>query len=108
MRRPRHLMVVLVTGLALAGAPTSASANTLEMVSEGANGTVDMLVLRPLGLARLALGSLVFLPISSVFNAMGLPFGKDTSVFKDDFDRMVVEPAEYTFSRPIGQDLAGG
>lgn len=75
--------------------------------SEGFLKFFDIAVLRPAGLARLAVGALFALPISSTINLLALPIGQSTSVFADDYDRHVVEPADYVFARPIGEDLAG-
>lgn len=114
MRRPRHLLATIATGVALAtaSAPLAPAASadfsdTLSEVNEGFVGAVDLLVLRPLGIARLAIGAAVIMPLSTTLNFFALPLGRDTSVFKDDWDRYVVEPSEYAFGRKIGVDVAG-
>ncbi|MBW2290586.1 MAG: hypothetical protein JRG90_22600 [Deltaproteobacteria bacterium] len=77
-----------------------------EEVNDFFVSAVDIAVLRPGGLARIVVGGVLLVP-STLFNVMGLPFGRDTSVFKDDVDRFVMEPVEYTFMRPVGVDLVG-
>lgn len=56
--------------------------------------SVDLILVRPLGLVATVCGSVVFL-VSSPFSAMG-------GNIKEAWDRLVVEPAAYTFQRPLG------
>jgi hypothetical protein len=56
---------------------------------------IDALLLRPLGLAGTAIGTVAFvvtLPISLLAGNAG-----------EAADKMVVEPFEYTFTRPLGR-----
>lgn len=120
-RRAGRLGTVVIAGAMLAAgtslAPQSASAldedggadfmTTMEPVFDGWRSTVDLTVLRPLGIGRIVVGSVLLIP-STLFNAIALPLGQDTSVFAEDLDRFVIEPVEYTFQRPIGEDLVGG
>lgn len=78
-----------------------------QVLNDGFLTGFDVAVLRPLGIGRMVIGGAILVPMS-IINAIGLPFGRDTNVFKDDVDRFVVEPAQYTFTRPVGVDLAGG
>jgi len=55
---------------------------------------VDALIVRPLGILGIAGGALVFL-VSLPFSALG---GNTDSAF----EKLVAEPAAYTFSRPLG------
>ncbi len=112
MTRPRHLAAALFATIAIVAGPASAEGNpTLEDALETANtawtGTVDIALLRPLSAGRLAMGAFVAMPLSSFLNAVMLPIGQDPGVFAQDWDRFVVEPAEYLFVRPVGEDLAG-
>ena len=54
----------------------------------------DFLVARPLGLASLVTGSAAFI-VSLPFSALGKNVG-------EAFDYMIVDPAVYTFTRPLG------
>ena len=110
MNRPHRFFAVWLLGLALASNPLPAAAASpgMEDFFQGFRSVLDMVVLRPLGTARFVLGGAILLPMSTVLNAVAWPTGRDANVFKEDWDRFVVEPAEYTFQRPIGQDLAGG
>ena len=125
MRRPTRLLATLATGVAVATAPThafaledtpaakGASGRTVEEILEPAfdlwRGFVDITVLRPFGTARLLVGGLVGLPFATVVNAMAWPIDRDMNgtAFKEDWDRYVVEPWEYTFEREVGESLAG-
>ena len=110
MTRPRILAAALATSLALAAAPAVAEDEMnpiVETAGEVTAHTVDLFVLRPLGLCRLAFGAFVAMPISSTLNLLGLPIGQEPKVFSEDWDRYVVEPAEYTFQRRVGEDLSG-
>lgn len=111
-------VAALIAGamLATTGLPSIAQAaesdssffeTSLEQVSDVWRSTVDIAVLRPLGVGRLVLGGVLLVP-STIFNLAGMPFGRDPAVFTEDFDRFLVEPAEYTFTRPVGEDLVGG
>jgi hypothetical protein len=105
--------VVTLPGTAMAepdntSTSTSTSSKALGVIGDGAAFGVDLFVLRPLGICRLAIGLAVLLPISSLLNFMVLPLGQDTNVFSEDWERLVVEPKEYAFDRALGEDLVGG
>lgn len=56
--------------------------------------TVDIILVRPLGLVATLCGSVIFL-VSSPFAAMG-------GNTQETWDALVAEPAEFTFKRPLG------
>lgn len=58
---------------------------------------VDLLVARPGGLAATVLGTVVLI--------VGLPFTLINGSTEQAAQQLVVEPANYTFTRPLGQDL---
>lgn len=57
--------------------------------------TADLVLCRPLGLVAMLGGTVVFV-VSSPFSALG-------GNIDEAWDSLVVIPAEYTFSRPLGQ-----
>ena len=57
--------------------------------------TVDLVLCRPLGFVAM-LGGTVFFVLSSPFSALG-------GNIDEAWDSLVVTPANYTFSRPLGQ-----
>ncbi|MBU1055998.1 MAG: hypothetical protein KKC46_19555 [Proteobacteria bacterium] len=62
---------------------------------EGIAMIADFVAVRPIGIASLATGSVVFI-LSSPFSALG---GNVAAAW----DKLVVKPAGYTFKRPLGQ-----
>ena len=59
--------------------------------------TVDMLVARPLGLVATVLGTVVFVA--------SLPFSALAGNVSDPARKLVAEPAQFTFVRPLGQGV---
>ncbi len=57
----------------------------------------DLLIARPGGLVATVLGSAVFV--------VGLPFTLLSGSTGQAAQTLVVEPAQYTFTRPLGQDM---
>ncbi|RMF89794.1 MAG: hypothetical protein D6736_07780 [Nitrospinota bacterium] len=55
----------------------------------------DALLLRPLGLVATLLGVAVFI--------VSLPFSLPTQSAVEAAQKLVLEPAKYTFARPLGQ-----
>ncbi len=83
--------LTLNAGLASAGDQSSQPPPT-------ANATAaDLLVARPGGLAATVLGAAVFV--------VGLPFTLLNGSTGEAAQKLVVEPAQYTFTRPLGQDM---
>lgn len=65
----------------------------------------DVAVLRPGGFLRTVIGGAFMVP-ASFFNLAALPF-QGTSVYTEMAEVLVLEPARYTFRRPLGEDLEG-
>nr|MBC8359898.1 hypothetical protein [Candidatus Desulfatibia profunda] len=63
-------------------------------VSAGAM-TVDLLLIRPVGIVSLVLGSAVFI-VALPFSALGGNTGKAAK-------KLIAEPAKFTFNRPLGE-----
>ena len=111
MSRPRLLLAATASAAVLLTsslAPNAAHAEgdgVFENFNRGFLTTFDILVLRPAGVVRCAIGAGVGLPISSAMNLIALPISRDSTVFADDWDKFVVGPVEYTFKRPVGVDL---
>ncbi|MDS4019102.1 MAG: hypothetical protein RKR03_01110 [Candidatus Competibacter sp.] len=59
----------------------------------------DLLVARPGGLVATVLGTAVFV--------VGLPFTLINGSTEQAAQQLVVKPANYTFSRPLGQEIGG-
>ena len=83
--------------LALAATPLFATAEDPNTVSgdKGTDMLVDIIVMRPLGLATTLIGT--------ALTVVALPFTIPTGSVGDSAREMIVKPAEFTFKRPLGE-----
>ncbi len=79
------------------GAVAADSSNTADNAPSGAAMLVDLVVARPLGLVTTLLGTVVFVA--------GLPFELLAGNVSDPARRLVGDPARFTFTRPLGEDI---
>ena len=90
------MILLLVATLVFVPFSTTAIANEInsknEMVAE--KMAIDILLVRPFGIVATAVGT-VFFVVSLPFSALG----RNTCMV---WQKMVVEPAQYTFKRPVG------
>jgi uncharacterized membrane protein len=98
----RRFLISVQIGALIAVAPAASFA---EEVGTGPK-IFDAAVLRPLGTVKLAVGMLFLIP-ASVLYTFRMPFDSDTGVFQEAAEMLVVEPANYVFRRPLGEDLSG-
>ena len=98
----RKLASYLLAGLLLvtaASLPVAANAETHEEeyveTPSGAEMIIDAVVVRPLSLVGTVIG-VVFFVVTLPFSALGGNVGEAA-------DTLVVEPATYTFVRPLGE-----
>jgi len=92
-------IIVLITVLTLAAMPALCGAQgedtfTEEKTSNGGLMAFDLVLVRPAGLLATAIGSaafIIWLPFSAI--------NKDTAYAAE---KLVKEPAAYTFGRPLG------
>ena len=93
----RSLALVMVVALVFSTAGFSASAGetTLQDEASGESMIADFLFLRPLGFAATVVGA--------VFFVVSLPFSGPTGSTGEAFDRLVAEPSNFTFTRPLGK-----
>ena len=83
-----------------AAAPVAAPidyAATVDTTPSGAAMAADLVLARPLGLLATLLGTVVFVG--------GLPFELLSGNVSGPARRLVGDPARYTFTRPLGQDV---
>jgi ABC-type Fe3+ transport system permease subunit len=80
--------------LCAAAVPASEERTDVDDAPSAEQMAVDLVVLRPLGLAGTVIGTAVFI--------VALPFNALTLNFKDPARRLILEPAEYTFVRELG------
>ncbi|MGB5301113.1 MAG: hypothetical protein WBN48_20545 [Thiogranum sp.] len=93
-----YLMAVILTTTSL-GLPMAANAASYGYMAESSEPTggemMAEILMRPTMLIGTILTTFTFI-ITSPFSALGGNFG-------DAFDRLVKEPAAYTFTRPLGE-----
>jgi hypothetical protein len=93
------LAAALLVVCASAGADTPGSvsyATTTDTAPSAIGMAADLIVARPLGLAATVLGTGVFI--------VALPFALISGNVRDPARRLIAEPAEFTFTRPLGAD----
>ena len=99
MRNMSKSWVVFGVIAALIAVPfaTSALAQEYFEAKEPGGGAMmyDVLVVRPVGVVATAVGSLFWL--------VGLPFSASGDNVDTATDKLVKEPAKYTFDRPLGE-----
>ncbi|MFP3869536.1 MAG: hypothetical protein ACLFVT_01475 [Syntrophobacteria bacterium] len=95
--RKQSVVFLLVATLLLTVAPSSALAEGQKSVTDSSGEAMifDFLFLRPLGVAATAVGSSFFVA-TLPFSALGKNTGEAAR-------KMMVEPAKFTFTRPLGQ-----
>lgn len=111
---PRLARTVLVLGLLIPlwlSAPRGAQAVEPEPgggpdLGRAALIAVDVFPIRFGGLLRLAVGSVLLVP-ATVMSALTYPFERNPEVFRENAALYLDEPFDYTFRRPLGEDLAG-
>jgi hypothetical protein len=84
---------------ATAGAESPGSVSytaTTDSAPSAIGMAADLIIARPLGLAATVLGTAVFI--------VALPFSAISGNVSDPARRLIVEPAEFTFTRPLGAD----
>jgi len=98
----RRLLISAQIGVLVAIAPTASFADD---VGVGAK-IFDAVVLRPLGTVKVFVGMAAMVP-AAVLYTFRMPFDSDTGVYREAAELLVIEPANYVFRRPLGEDLAG-
>lgn len=88
---------LLLSALLLAGTPALAQDAGVQPSSgpTALDIAADVVVLRPLGVAATALGTGLFI--------LALPFSLPSDSVDEVADKLVADPAEFTFNRPLGK-----
>jgi hypothetical protein len=94
------VIIFLISGLMLIPFGSSALAQEKSLFEENSAEQmfVDFLFLRPLGIAVIAVGTVMFIA--------SFPFSASGGNVKEAFSKMMIKPAKFTFARPLG-DLSG-
>jgi hypothetical protein len=89
-------LVVVVSLVSIVASPSAfAQSPSQEDELKAGKMVVDVLVVRPLGLVAMAAGTAVFV--------VALPFSALGRNVKASAKKLVVEPAKFTFARPLGE-----
>ncbi len=94
IRACRNLVAALVACAVLA-APAAMASGYIDERPTFVAMFADGLLVRPLGLTGLVLGSVTWV-VTLPFSALGGNIGEATQ-------KLVVEPAQFTFTRPLGE-----
>jgi len=107
----RHILISAQVGAMLATAPMASFAEEkastrYENFERGAEKTFDLLLLRPLGSIRVVVGMAAMVPVSIVYT-LSYPLHSDPGIYGEAAEFFVVEPANFAFRRPLGENLSG-
>jgi hypothetical protein len=92
----RYLTVgVLSLALLVTACPAPADDPNTISGDKATDMIVDLLVVRPVGLATTIVGT--------ALTIVALPFTIPSGSVRESAELMIVSPAEYTFKRPLGQ-----
>jgi hypothetical protein len=82
--------------MAMLAAPCASPADDVNTVTgdKGTDMAVDLVIVRPLGLATTIVGT--------ALTIVALPFTIPSGSVRESAQTMIVKPAEYTFKRPLG------
>ncbi|MEE4609135.1 MAG: hypothetical protein V2L15_09625 [Desulfobacteraceae bacterium] len=88
-------LVVCLSGLPMVSALATETAGPAEEDRSGGAMAVDVLLLRPLGLVATVAGAVLYV--------LSLPFSAAGGNTEEARQKLVEEPACYTFQRPLGE-----
>lgn len=95
IRRARQQVLVSTLSAALLATPLAQAANDYRVTEPGYGSmVVDGLIVRPLGLAATIVGAAAWV-VTLPFSALGGNVGEAA-------EDLVVDPARFTFTRPLG------
>jgi hypothetical protein len=94
-KRSLALVMVALLVCMTTGSSALAQAQTLEEEATAEGMIVDFVLLRPMGIVSTAVGTVFFIA--------SLPFSAPTGSIGVAFQKLVTEPASFTFARPLGE-----
>jgi hypothetical protein len=95
--KKRSVIFSVIVALVLTSTGFPALAGDVQPIEEGSAPAMiaDFLLARPLGIVATAVGTVVFVA--------SLPFSAPAGNTKEAFKKLVVDPAKFTFCRPLGR-----
>jgi hypothetical protein len=94
-RNPRQSLVALVAAALLATSPLATAADVRYGDPNFSTMLIDGALARPLGLGATVVGTAIWI-VTLPFSALGGNVGEAA-------DKLIVEPARFTFVRPLGE-----
>jgi len=94
-KRPIVLLLIITLVFIPFGTSALATGQTVDEENSGALMTADLILARPLGIVATVLGCAVFI-VSLPFSALG-------GNVKQASQKLIKEPASFTFVRPLGE-----
>lgn len=96
---PRRAVLILAAVLSLTPCLARAGESRPNPPATAGGTTADLLLARPGGAVATVLGTAIFV--------VGLPFTLINGSTEQAAQTLIVQPANYTFARPLGQDIGG-
>lgn len=96
---PRRTVLILAATLSVTPCWASDGEDRFNPEATAGATTADLLLARPGGAVATVLGTAIFV--------VGLPFTLINGSTEQAARTLVVQPAHYTFARPLGQDIGG-
>lgn len=99
MHKIRKQSILFLVIASLIVVPFGSSALAQELYEDLGQGVepmlADAILVRPVGIAAIAVGTIIF-ALSSPFSALG-------GNIHEAYEKLMAEPARFTFKRPLGQ-----
>ena len=96
---PRRTVLILTATLTLTPYLAGAEERRSNPQATAGATAADLLLARPAGVVATVLGTAIFV--------VGLPFTLINGSTEQAAQTLVAQPANYTFARPLGQDIGG-
>jgi hypothetical protein len=106
LRQLRQILISLQVAVLVALVPSTSFALDFNFDSDSLAIPFDLVILRPLGAIRLVVGTVALIPIGLIYT-LKIPIDGGTGALREVADILVVEPANFFFRRPLGEDLSG-
>lgn len=104
-RCPRTVLLALIGLLLVSGVPRPAAALEGGVdASRGALMAVDVFPVRFGGAFRTLVGGAFLVP-ATLLSLVPFAFTRDPAIFRENAELFVLDPFDYTFRRPLGEDF---
>jgi len=104
--RFRQALISVQIGMLVALVPSTSFAKDDTPIADAFAIGFDVAVLRTLGSIKLAVGMVAMIP-TTILYTLKMPFDDSPGALEEVTEVLIVEPANYVFRRPLGEDLSG-